>query len=102
MNHSSKTNRIRGRFADLAANRRIVKYEDVMLKISATELRAMIISLGEAVIRRLEKKGVGSQDDLGRAVDMLLAYYTDPIADEKKIFTLYETLKKQYGLSFDK
>ena len=90
MDEFSKIHEIPKRFIDLIKLDENIKiYSDLMLKIMASDLRCLIVSLGDAFIRNIENGFIKLNDNEKDILRRLVTFYNDPIKNETNIFQIF-------------
>ena len=88
-------------FKDLIHNNSCVKYNDMMLKLTATDLRIIIKGLGEKVVKKIRVGDLSPDKNVKRTINQLLDYYIDPINNERNILKLMNKLNHKYKIQFN-
>ena len=84
------------KFIDLIKiDENMIVYSDLMLKIMASDLRCLIVTLGEAVVEKIINGILEPNKNVKNILRRLVNYYYDPIKNENNIFEIQKMIRLQ-------
>jgi hypothetical protein len=86
------------RFDELAANTPYKNYKSVLMRIEAAELRDLVISMGDRIVKSIKKGDILPEDKLKKKLRRLVKCLADPINQEEDIFKIQKELAYDYKI----